>query len=55
MHGVRDIHGSLIEEEAKVIAKAFKRSRSTLVTRETPKRAFKRLNGTQLNTVRYGK
>ena len=25
-----------------------------LVTRETLKRAFKRLNGTRLNTVRYG-
>ena len=25
-----------------------------LVTRETLKRAFKRLNGTGLNTVRYG-
>ena len=27
---------------------------SSLVTRETLKRAFKRLNGTQLNIVRYG-
>ena len=27
---------------------------SSLVTRETLKRAFKRLNGTRFNTVRYG-